>query len=33
MKAIADLCLVPICIGTSASKQIAACERILAEAA
>jgi len=32
MKVIADLCVVPIGAGTSVSKEIAACERVLAEA-
>ena len=32
MRVIADLCLVPIGIGVSVSKEIAACERVLAEA-
>jgi uncharacterized protein (TIGR00106 family) len=32
MKVIADLCVVPIGIGISVSKEIAACERVLAEA-
>ena len=32
MKVIADLCVVPIGIGTSVSKEVAACERLLAEA-
>ncbi|PWT99581.1 MAG: hypothetical protein C5B51_26865 [Terriglobia bacterium] len=32
MKVIADLCVVPIGVGLSVSKEIAACERILAEA-
>ena len=32
MKVIADLCVVPIGIGTSVSKEVAVCERILAEA-
>ncbi len=32
MKVIADLCLVPIGVGVSVSKEIAACERVLAEA-
>ena len=32
MKVIADLCLVPIGIGVSVSKEIAACQRILDEA-
>jgi uncharacterized protein (TIGR00106 family) len=32
MKVIADLCLVPLGIGVSVSKEIAACERVLAEA-
>src|SRR5579862_2569738 len=32
MNVIADLCVVPIGIGTSVSKEIAACERVLAEA-
>ena len=32
MKVIADLCVVPIGIGVSVSKQIAICERILAAA-
>ena len=32
MKVIADLCVVPMGIGVSVSKQVALCERILAEA-
>jgi uncharacterized protein (TIGR00106 family) len=32
MKVIADLCIVPIGIGVSVSKEIAVCERILAAA-
>lgn len=32
MKVIADLCVVPIGIGTSVSKEIAICERILKQA-
>jgi len=32
MRVIADLCLVPIGIGVSVSKEIAACERVFAEA-
>src|SRR5580700_10998284 len=32
MKVIADLCVVPIGIGTSVSKEVAACERVLADA-
>jgi uncharacterized protein (TIGR00106 family) len=32
MKVIADLCLVPIGIGVSVSKEIAACERVLSDA-
>lgn len=32
MKVIADLCIVPLGIGVSVSKEVAACERILAEA-
>ena len=32
MKVIADLCIVPIGVGVSVSKYIAACERILKEA-
>ena len=32
MKVIADLCVVPIGIGVSVSKEVAACERVLAEA-
>ena len=32
MKAIADVCIIPIGVGISLSKQIAACERVLAEA-
>ena len=32
MKVIADLCLVPIGIGVSVSKEIAACEHVLSEA-
>jgi len=31
MQVIADLCLIPIGIGVSVSKEIAACERVLAE--
>jgi uncharacterized protein (TIGR00106 family) len=31
MKAIVDLCLVPIGVGTSLSKYVAACEKILSE--
>jgi len=33
VKVIADLCIVPIGIGVSVSREVAACERILAEAA
>jgi len=32
MHVIADLCVVPIGIGTSVSKEVAACERVLADA-
>jgi len=32
MKVIADVCIVPMGIGVSVSKEVAACERILAEA-
>ncbi len=32
MKVIADLCIVPLGIGVSVSKEVAACERVLAEA-
>src|SRR5262250_651215 len=32
MRVIADFCLIPIGIGVSVSKEIAACERVLAEA-
>jgi uncharacterized protein (TIGR00106 family) len=32
MNVIADLCVVPIGIGTSVSKEVAACERVLADA-
>jgi uncharacterized protein (TIGR00106 family) len=32
VRVIADLCLIPIGIGVSVSKEIAACERVLAEA-
>jgi uncharacterized protein (TIGR00106 family) len=32
MRVIADLCLIPIGIGVSVSKEVAACERILTEA-
>lgn len=32
MKAIADVCVVPIGIGVSVSKEVTACERIFAEA-
>jgi len=32
VKVIADLCLVPIGIGVSVSREIAACQRVLAEA-
>jgi uncharacterized protein (TIGR00106 family) len=32
VKAIADICIIPIGAGISLSKQIAACERVLAEA-
>ena len=32
MKVIADVCIVPVGIGVSVSKEIAACERIFAEA-
>jgi uncharacterized protein YqgV (UPF0045/DUF77 family) len=32
MKVIADLCIVPIGVGTSVSRQIAICERVLTEA-
>src|ERR1700690_2095526 len=32
MRVIADLCVVPIGIGVSVSREVAACERVLAEA-
>ena len=32
MKVIADLCVIPMGIGVSASREVAECERILAEA-
>ena len=32
MRVIADFCLVPMGIGVSVSKEVAACERVLAEA-
>jgi uncharacterized protein (TIGR00106 family) len=32
MQVIADLCLIPIGVGVSVSKEIAACERVFAEA-
>ena len=32
MRVIADLCLIPIGVGVSVSNEIAACERVLAEA-
>jgi uncharacterized protein (TIGR00106 family) len=32
MRVIADLCLIPIGIGVSVSEEVAACERVLAEA-
>ena len=32
MKVIADICVIPIGVGVSVSKYVAACERILAEA-
>ncbi len=32
MKVIADLCVVPIGVGVSVSRHVAACERVLAEA-
>lgn len=32
MHVIADLCLIPIGVGVSVSKEVAACERVLAEA-
>jgi len=32
MQVIADLCLIPIGVGVSVSKEIAACERVLVEA-
>jgi uncharacterized protein (TIGR00106 family) len=32
MRVIADLCLIPIGIGVSVSREIAACERVLVEA-
>ncbi len=32
MKVIADLCVIPLGIGVSVSREIAACERILSEA-
>jgi uncharacterized protein (TIGR00106 family) len=31
MRVIADLCLIPLGVGVSVSKEIAACERVLAE--
>ena len=31
MQVIADLCLIPLGVGVSVSKEIAACERVLAE--
>ena len=32
MKVIADVCIIPIGIGVSVSKEVAACERVFAEA-
>ena len=32
MRVIADLCLIPLGVGVSVSKEVAACERVLAEA-
>jgi len=32
MKVIADLCVVPIGVGTSVSKYVAACEKVIADA-
>ncbi len=32
MRVIADLCLIPLGVGVSVSKEIAACERVLTEA-
>ena len=32
MRVIADLCLIPMGVGVSVSREIAACERVLAEA-
>ena len=32
MKVIADLCVIPMGVGPSVSKQVVVCERILAEA-
>jgi len=32
MKAIADICIIPLGIGVSVSKEVTVCERILAEA-
>jgi len=32
MKVIADLCVVPLGVGVSVSKEVAACERVFAEA-
>jgi uncharacterized protein (TIGR00106 family) len=32
MKVIADLCVIPMGVGVSVSKEVAACERVLAEA-
>ena len=32
MRVIADLCLIPIGVGVSVSKEVAVCERLLAEA-
>jgi uncharacterized protein (TIGR00106 family) len=32
MQVIADLCLIPMGVGVSVSRQVAACERVLAEA-
>jgi len=32
MKVIADLCVVPLGVGVSVSREVAACERVLAEA-
>jgi uncharacterized protein (TIGR00106 family) len=32
MRVIMDLCVIPLCVGVSVSKYVAACERVLAEA-